>query len=129
MHSCILIRDLDQRQRLPWLSIHVPPMFTSHEHRLRGGPAIRSADERHRQLGTGLHIVLHSSTIKVGVKLFTVQIPQESSIVRLIVTTYGYRIEELIQNQTSDRFRARWIRFDCRLCFLNECFAFILGDL
>lgn len=108
-----------------------PPIFTSpgHEHRLRGGLAMSSADEIHRQLGAGLHIVLHSSIIKVGVKLFTVQIPQVSSIVRRIVTPYGDRIEELIQNQTSDRFRAGWIRSDCRLCFLNECFAFVLGDL
>lgn len=47
-------------------------MFTTHEPWLRGGPATSSADEIGSQLGAGLHVVLHSSILKVGVELFTV---------------------------------------------------------
>jgi len=127
--ECLPVLDLDQQQRLPWLSIHAPSIFITHKSWLSGGPAISSAEEIRRQLGAGLHVVLHSSMLKVGIKLFAVQIPQVFSIVGRIITAYSYRIKELIHNQTSGRFGAGWIRSECRFCFLDEFFAFLLRDL
>lgn len=127
--DCIPVLDLDQVQRFPWISIHVRSILTAHEPWLRGGPAVSSAEEIRRRLGAGLHVVLHSSMFKAGVKLFTIQIPQVFSIVGRIITAYSYRIKQLIHNQTSDRFGAGWIRSECRFCFRDECFAFLLRDL
>lgn len=80
-------------------------------------------------LGAGLDPVLHSSIFKVGVKLFTIQVPQVFGIVGRIITADSYRMKQLIHNETYDRFEARWARSQSRFCFLDECFAFRLRNL
>lgn len=80
-------------------------------------------------LGAGLHPVLHNNIFKVGVKVFTIHVPQVFGIVGCIITPDSYRMKQLIHNETKERFGAGLARRDCRFCFLDECFAFLLENL
>jgi len=78
------ILDVDQERKLQWLVIHASSMFTAHEHRLRGEPAISSPEEVRSQLGfkdSLFSILMHFTGLQGGLEhIFSISDPRGGGV-------------------------------------------------